>query len=346
MLSHLKGRTCTRVRLLVLGVVAATLMATAPAAAAQTVRPTLGRWAGSGKGGSVGFVVAPDHGTLVVYDLVVSCGAAYGADDSFDPYDTAPIPPPAAVEPDGRLLSLATDVTNRPFRPVIAGRLGHARGTVSVSSTEADTGRCPSDSFHDVHVAPTHAPVLRDGAYTVTEAEPGDHGEFYIAGEGALIQWSALFATPVGGDEDDPALCAEALAQTSSVSNQAGEPDVSVLFNRTGAFSAHTFYENPAELDAASFSITFTSSQTASGSYSATYEFEDNVACTGAGPFALTLSQPSPPLAPVEPPPRGQRPAPGRTNPGDAHKCAMLFQIQQKRATPYSRPVHSPHPIM
>jgi hypothetical protein len=98
---------------------------------------------------------------------------------------------------------------------------------------------------------------------------------------------------------------------------------------------------------AASVSGRFISATAAVGTYSATFVDGDVADCAGAGAFALTLVHAAPPLTPMRAP--GSAPPtriPSRhkkTRPED--RCAMRFQIQQGKATPYSRAIPSPHPI-
>jgi hypothetical protein len=351
----------TRLRLLVLGVMA-TLLVTAPAAVAQTVHPTFGRWEGSGSEGTVSFVVSRDHGTLVVHDVVARCAVAYGGDPDGYPsglgYRTYAVYPVAFVEPDGRLNRSAYAVGHDTGGPVIEGSLGDVSGTVSVTSALAGDplsaapvgAHCPNGAFRNVHVAPVHARALRDGEYKVIEPFYGpeyDDGVFDVDGEGALIEWTASFDTPVGGEEDDPAACDE--AQASALSNggyQTDELSSPVLFNSTGAFSAQTSDLAPADLSTASFSVAFATSQAAAGAYVATSDYENTLVCAGAGAFTLTLSTPAS-LEPVEhkrePVPIPTPPTP--TPPVREDACAMRFQIQLGSKTPYYEPVVSPRPV-
>ena len=279
--------------------------------------PSLGRWSGSGPGGQIQFGVSRVGGTLVLSNLVVSCstGATAAGDDDEE-----------AIERNGRIYSYS-------FPADLSGKLGVRSGTVTASGGAAQLSGCGGAGLRDVRVAPSGARVVRDGTYSITGLL-GTYGTATVYGDGALLEYSASFPTPVGAVDDNPEGCAEeAVAATSSA-----DP---VLPAADGSFSAHTVTALGFVAEA-SLSGRFTSATSAVGIYSATFVDGDVIDCAGDGAFALALVHAAPALEPVRAPRPGR---PGPPAPGRSHRCAMRFQIQQGSSTPHSRPILSPRPI-
>jgi hypothetical protein len=249
----------------------------------------------------------------VLSNLVVSCSTgaeAAGADEE-------------AIERNGRIYSYG-----RPAE--LVGKLGSQSGKVTASGGVAQLSGCRRPGLRDVRVAPSGARAVRDGTYSLTGLL-GTYGTATVYGDGALLEYSASFATPVGAVEDNPEGCAEeAVAATSSANP--------VLPAADGSFSAHTVTAL-GFVSEASVSGRFTSATSAVGTYSATFVDGDVIDCAGDGPFALALVHAAPALTPV------RAPHPRPTAPGRSDRCAMRFQIQQGRSTPHSKPILSRHPI-
>jgi hypothetical protein len=274
---------------------------------ANALSSALGRWAGGGPGGRIQFVVSRVRGTLVLSDLVVSCGTAEGEDPDVGPMgDGGRIASgEAAIERNGRIHD-DIRLFYRQFLYPISGHLGRRSGTVTADATMADESesgsRCPRTAFRDVRVAPSGAREVRDGIYSLSGPIPGTGGIFYVYGEGALIQNGGAFGTPVGGLEDDPEACAESVAAAVFPDYPfPGPPELpsAILPASNDSFSLHTVEGNdPAFLDEVTLSGRFTTTSTGVGVYSGTSVYEA-LTCVGAGAFALTLSRPAPPLVPV-----------------------------------------------
>lgn len=316
-MSRPSGRGFGFLRCCLAGACLTVVIAAASPGTAGAVVPRLGRWSGSGPGGEIQFAVSRVGGTLVLSNLVISCStgaAAAGYDDE------------EALERNGRIYSYS-------FPADLSGKLGLGSGTVTASGNVAQLSGCGSAGLRDVRVAPSGARVVRDGTYSITGLL-GTYGTASVYGDGALLEYTASFATPVGAVGDNPEGCAEeAVAATSSANP--------VLPAADGSFSAHTITALGFVAEA-SLSGQFTSARSAVGTYSATFVDGDVVDCAGDGPFALALVHPAPALEPVRAPKPGP---PGPTAPSRPHRCAMRFQIQQGSSTPHSWPILSPHSI-
>ena len=337
------------------------VIAAAFPATAGALAPALGRWSGGGPGGRIQFAVSRVDRTLVLSDVVVSCSTAEGVDgddlgplENFEPDNLGRAEMP--IGRNGRIEFGRAPVGRAPSLP-ISGKLRGRSGTVTADGDIADLGAaggCPAAGLRNVQVAPSHARVVRDGVYALSGL-PGTEGAFWVYGEGALIEWEGSFATPVGGLEDDPALCEESVASAGFPANgfSLGIPDEdhSILPGRDGSFSLQVLEDNFGLLDEVSLSGSFASARAAVGTYSATWADGVAITCVGEGAFALTLAHAAPDLVRAPAPgevgkrgkPRHKHPPPAP--PTQAARCAMRFQIQQGSATPHSRPIHAPHSI-
>lgn len=280
---------------------------------AGAVAPVLGRWSGSGPGGEIQFAVSLDRGIPVLSDVVLSCPSDAGYDDD----------DPEAIGHNGRIYPYSDPAD-------LSGNLGHRSGTVTARGGLTGLSTCKVAGLRDVRVSPSGERTVRDGAYSFTG--PGvTLGYASVYGAGALLEYSASFATPLGLVEDNPEGCAEDGATAGSVAGP-------ILTSATGSFSAHTVVAL-GFVAAASVSGQFTSATSAVGTYSATFVDGDVADCAGEGPFAMALVHAAPGLEPIAPP-EPEPPAPGHKD-----RCAMRFQIQQGKRTPHSQPVVSPRPI-
>lgn len=271
-------------------VVAAALSAPAVAAGAAgaSVSPALGRWSGSGQGGTISFVVSSVDGTDVFSDLVEQC--ANGTPSEGDiPWRRNQQGPAfryeAAIGANGRIYRLF----RVPHKVVAAedyqvhGKLGANRGTVTDFKSGDGDESCV---IRDAHVVRTGPGTLIDGDYRVSGGEPGTAPELSVFGEGAEVWWDGLFGTPIGGIEDDPALCAETEATADGVGD--------VFLGQGGrSFSSHSV----SLLGAVAFSGHFTGETHGVGGYLAS----SFPVCTGAGALTWSLFHAAPPLAPAVP---------------------------------------------
>ena len=297
--------------------VLAVLILSAPAltagVASAAVSPALGRWSGSGQGGTVHFVVSRVGGTDVLSDLVEQCdnGTPSAGDipwsrnqKGFD----GKFRPETAIGANGRIANGFRDPRDdvSSFDYQVHGTLSGGHGTLTVNKSGDGDETCV---IRNAHVSRTGGSTLADGDYKVSGGAPGTDVELSVFGEGAEVWWSGLFGTPIGGVEDDPEACAEVEAVA------AGTGDV-FLGKGSRTFSSHT---RPA-LDAVLFAGHFTGRTHGLGGYFATaYPF-----CGGGGALTWKLARAAPPLVPAlplhgssppppPPPPRRHRHHPRRT---------------------------------
>lgn len=273
------------------GIVIAALCAPVLAAGAASahVTPALGRWSGTGTGGRVSFVVSRVGGVDVLSDLVEQC--ANGGPSAGDiPWSRNQQGPEFRYEDpigdNGRIYDLFR--VRGPSKVLggsdyaLRGTLRGGRGTVTDHRSGDGDEQC---LIRGAHVARTGPGTLIDGDYKVTGGLPGTAPELSVFGEGAEVWWDGLFGAPIGGIEDDPALCAE----TEQVADGIGD-----VFLGEGApsFSSHSVDGDSVVLFSGSFTGTH-----GSGSYvAATFGV-----CTGAAPLTWTLTRRAPPLVPVVP---------------------------------------------
>ena len=317
-MSRPSGRGVGFLRCCLAGACLTVVIAAASPGTAGALVSRLGRWSGGGPGGEIQFAVSRVGGTLVLSNLVVSCStgaAAAGYDDE------------EAIERNGRIYSYS-------FPADLSGRLGLGSGTVTASGSVAQLSGCGDAGLRDVRVAPSGARVVRDGTYSITGLL-GTYGTATVHGDGALLEYTASFATPVGAVEDNPEGCAEeAVAATSSANP--------VLPAADGSFSAHTITALGFVAEA-SLSGRFTSATSAVGTYSATFVDGDVVDCAGDGRFALALVHAAPALEPVRAPKPGP---PGPTPPAVriGVRCASRSsrEVAPRTRGQYFRPTQSP----
>jgi len=298
------------------------------AAARGAVAPRLGRWAGGGPDGRIQFAVSRVRGTYVFSDLVVSCQAAAGPD--WDDANEEPIPPDgyqrmrrseAAIRSDGQIDQNGSPDFRAYNATALSGTLAGDGGTVTVDGRAADdnpngTGYCPNGPLRHVRVHPIHARIVRDGVYRM-QGSSASEGVFYVFGEGALIEWTAGFGTPIGGIEDDPALCAETPVTASfpAAGFGLGVTDANVILtSQSGAFSLSLTEDSLGMVDTATFSGAFVNSSAAAGTYTAVNDYP--ITCAGAGTFTLSLYKPAAKLVPMtaqgQPAPKPPPPPPKR----------------------------------
>lgn len=285
------GTALSSVAKLKCAVVAAALCAPALAAgvASARVSPALGRWSGSGAGGRVSFVVSRVGGVDVVSDLVEQCanGTPSMGDIPWSRNGEGPqFRSEAPVGANGKIY----DLFRRPHSrgggmdyATLHGRLGAVAGRVTDHNSGDGDERC---LIRNARVAPIGRGTLPDADYRVTGGLPGTSLELSVFGEGAQVWWGGLVGTPVGGVEDDPALCAETGATAL------GSGDVFLGEGQT-RFSSHWV----SAVGAIQFSGSFSGRTRGSGTYVAS----SYPVCAGAGGLTWRLARHAPPLKPVVP---------------------------------------------
>lgn len=265
--------------------VAAALCAPAFAAgvASARVSPALGRWSGSGAGGRLSFVVSRVGGVDVLSDLVEQC--AHGTPSTGDiPWrrngEGPRLRSEAAIGANGRIYGL--------YRIPHVYRFAvdyHLRGTLSARrGTLTDRGSGDGDEgcvIRHAHVTRTGPGTLADGDYRISGGLPGSAPELSVFGQGAEVWWDGLYGTPIGGVEDDPALCAEAEATASGVGD-------AFLGQGAKSFSSHSV----SALGAVQFSGAFSGPAHGAGTYVAS----SYPVCAGAARLSWTLGRHAPPL--------------------------------------------------
>ena len=196
--------------------VVAMLILSAPAMAAGVARanvsPALGRWSGSGQGGTVHFVVSRVGGTDVFSDLVEQCagGTPSAGDIPWSRNKQGPeFRSETAIGANGRVSDgfRSPRVGVTAFDYDVHGTINGDHGTLSVHKSGDGDQSCV---IRNAHVSRTGGRTLTDGDYTVSGGAPGTDVELSVFGEGAEVWWSGLFGTPIGGVEDDPeAVCGD-----------------------------------------------------------------------------------------------------------------------------------------
>lgn len=291
------------VRRLLRGCVAAACLTVVCGAAfpgtAAALSPAFGRWSGSGQGGKVYFVVSRVRGTDVFSDLVEQCanGTPSAGDIPWSRNQEGPaFRSEAAIGADGRIHDLIRVPGSRTVGVFYDahGRLSGDHGTLTirggVSGSKSDGDQ--TCAIRNARVSRTGGSTLADGDYKVSGGEPGTDLELSVFGEGAEIWWSGLVGTPVGGVEDDPALCAEVGAVASGIGD---------------VFDARSFASHSVSLlDAVLFAGHFSGGTHGFGSYIAT----SYPVCSGGGVLTWKLERRAPPLAPALPLHGGPPPPP------------------------------------
>jgi hypothetical protein len=256
--------------------------------ASAAVSPALGRWSGTGQGGTVHFVVSRVRGTDVLSDLVEQCsnGSDHVAGDiPWSRNKQGPIRDEAAIGANGRI----DDLFRSPHTDRLAldydvhGRLSGSRGTLTVHDSSDGDQRCV---IRNAHVSHTGHATLVDGDYRVSGGEPGTAVELSVFGEGAEVWWDGLFGTPIGGVEDDPALCAEVEATALGVGD-------AFLGQDGHSFSS----DDVAVANAVLLEGHFIGPAHGFGGYVAS----SYPVCTGTGVLTWTLVRLAPPLGPALP---------------------------------------------
>jgi lysophospholipase L1-like esterase len=276
-------------------------------AARADVSPELGRWSGSGQGGTVYFVVSRVRGTDVFSDLVEQCANSgpAGGDIPWSSTSREPGVPrsEAAIASDGTLhpdIHVPGGISG--FFYDVHGRLSARSGTVSVHLSGDGDQSCV---IRDARVAPIGGRTLADGDYRISGGAAGTDAKLSVFGEGAEVWWSGLFGTPIGGIEDDPALCAE----VKSVAFGIGD---AFLGSGVRSFSSHT----ASLLDAVVFAGHFSGPTHGVGGYIAS----SYPVCAGGGLLTWKLVRAAPPLAPALPVGGGSPPPPPSKPHGHRHR--------------------------
>jgi hypothetical protein len=256
--------------------------------ASAAVSPALGRWSGPGQGGTVHFVVSRVRGSDVLSDLVEQCtnGTDHVVGDiPWSRSQQGPIRREAAIGANGRIY----DLFRSPHRYRFAfdydvhGHLSGSHGTLTDNNGSDGDQSCV---IRNARVSRTGHGTLVDGDYRVSGGEPGTAVELSVFGEGAEIWWDGLFGTPVGGVEDDPALCAEVEATALG----AGD----AFLGQDG----HSFSSDDVSvLDAVLFEGHFVGPVLGFGGYVAS----SYPVCAGTGGLTWRLARLAPPLGPALP---------------------------------------------
>ena len=285
--------------------VVAMLILSAPAMAAGVARanvsPALGRWSGSGQGGTVHFVVSRVGGTDVFSDLVEQCagGTPSAGDIPWSRNKQGPeFRSETAIGANGRVSDgfRSPRVGVTAFDYDVHGTINGDHGTLSVHKSGDGDQSCV---IRNAHVSRTGGRTLTDGDYTVSGGAPGTDVELSVFGEGAEVWWSGLFGTPIGGVEDDPELCAEIEDAALGVGD-------AFLARGARTFATHDI----ALLNAVFFAGHFAGQSHGLGGYLAT----SYPVCSGGGALVWKLHKAAPPLVPAlplhgsaPPPPRPHR---------------------------------------
>lgn len=266
-------------------------------AASAAVSPALGRWSGNGQGGTVHFVVSRVRGSDVLSDLVEQC--ANGPDHvvgdiPWSRNKQGPIRREAAIGANGRIYDLFRSPHIYRFAADydVHGRLSGRHGTVTVHNSSDGDQSCV---IRNAHVSQTGHGTLIDGDYRVSGGEPGTAVELSVFGEGAEVWWDGLFGTPIGGVEDDPALCAEVEDTAFGVGD-------AFLSQDGHSFSS----DDVALLGAVLFEGHFIGPAHGFGGYVAS----SYPVCTGTGVLTWSLARLAPPLGPALPLHEAAPPAP------------------------------------
>ena len=254
--------------------------------ARAAVSPALGRWSGSGQGGTVHFVVSRVRGSDVLSDLVEQC--ASGADHVIGdiPWSRnkqGPIRDEAAIGANGRIYS-----TSAPPQVCLAldydvhGHLSGSHGTLTAHNSSDGDQRCV---IRNAHVSQMGHGTLVDGDYRVSGGDPGTAVELSVFGEGAEVWWTVC-RDRRSGLTDDPGVLREVEATAFGVGD-------AFLGQDGHSFSS----DDVAVLNAVLFKGHFIGPAHGFGGYVAS----SYPVCTGTGVLTWTLTRLAPPLGPALP---------------------------------------------